>query len=133
MLPSYTETIIKFTEELKLKKTCLIGLILLVSSNADAGDYSQHMSKKSFCDDMGSWSAMFYRVKASGQPKFKQNRATDDPNFDLLDQYMLDYAWDVADSEKMAWEGVWAKCMDNFDALIMAKKAGKAPYDKLPY
>lgn len=111
----------------------LIAVVMLISENANSGGYSQFMTKKSFCDDMGSWAAMFYRVKAKGQPKFVPENKGDDPNFALLDAYMLDYAWDVADSEKQAFEGVWAKCMDNFDALIMAKKAGKEPYQALPY
>lgn len=106
---------------------------MLASSNANSGEYSQFITKKSFCEEMGEWAGMFYRLKAKGQPKFTQNDRTDDPNLDLLDQFMLDYAWDVAQSEKQAREGVWAKCMDNFDALIMATKTGKAPYEKLPY
>lgn len=114
-------------------KACLIGLVLIVVSNAYAGEYSQYMSKKSFCDGLGEWAVTFYTMKAKGEKKFTGNHPTEDKNFDLLDQYMIDHVWDVADSEKHAFEGVWAKCMDNFDALILAKKAGKSPYEKLPY
>lgn len=111
---------------------CILALCFTCNTYAADGSWRNLMIKADVCEEMGEWAAMFYRLKAKGQPKFTQNDPTDDPNLDLLDQFMLDYAWDVAQSEKQAWRGVWAKCMDNFDALVFAKKSGKV-FSALPY
>ncbi len=114
-------------------KKIVLTLALLGAFNAHAGDYEAAVSKEAYCDGSANYAVKLYGVRERGLNEKPAVPSQPNPYTAPLKTFIFDYVWDVATSEKDAYMGVWAKCMDNIDHLLMRKKTGEQPYTALPY
>lgn len=90
--------------------TCLVSI-------AQAGNYSDAVSRGRFCSSMGGMARTVFEARQRGEPKQKYldlaaSAMNTGDRGDAMIRFAIDYGYDQATDGKDAHMKAWANCMD---------------------